>query len=649
MLQELVLALAGHPGDLFEEDRRTEPGLRPPQPCPLRCRKAVGRLLAPPEVALVSQLARLGFHYRELAAFAQRHGLPQDPAAPAGAGSLYRRAFAAGLGKVLGGYQAALLRMEREVRELGAADVVLPLSALSQEMWDYHHLLPALHAIVWEVSRAGLRGGALLSFVHAKLQTGVPFLRAGLREMARHCNRVLLKQLAAWMVHGLLLDRHGEFFVVARDGGGGAGDWHGYEVARGSLPSFVRPEMAERVLFVGKAVQVLRRPSPPLAARVPPDQADFLPSEDADAIAGMLQGLQRAEAFDRLAFESCVEATQKLVAQRLWTLLAVHAELLGHLRALKDYYLLAKGDFYHAFLLEANDLLAGEPRESTAASSVGSAQHQAALKSNADGDNRFRHVALRFRRAAPAGAKTFAGRQIHLPAYDSWDDLALEYTVEGPLGLLLTPAVLDQYNCLFQYLFRLRRVQHDLDVVWQRLRKYRQGAPGLSPSWWQLRHKMAHMINNLQIYIQADVIEPQFERLRERVEVAQDFKEAERLHQVYLTSLVAQSFLDVSTIAGMLQGIMQLCRRFRFMVERGSVDPVGFSQVESEFNLKSKTLYTVLKSDKLAGSERAPFLRQFLLRLNFNNFVDNTITQALQQEAARQQQQQQQQRARGVE
>ena len=145
------------------------------------------------------------------------------------------------------------------------------------------------------------------------------------------------------------------------------------------------------------------------------------------------------------------------------------------------------------------------------------------------------------------------------------------------------------------------------------------------------------------------MIEPQFERLRERVEAAQDFKEAERLHQVYLTSLVAQSFLDVSTIAGMLQGIMQLCRRFRFMVERGSVDPVGFSQVESEFNLKSKTLYTVLKSDKLAGSERAPFLRQFLLRLNFNNFVDNTITQALQQEAARQQQQQQQQRARGVE
>jgi len=41
-----------------------------------------------------------------------------------------------------------------------------------------------------------------------------------------------------------------------------------------------------------------------------------------------------------------------------------------------------------------------------------------------------------------------------------------------------------------------------------------------------------------------------------------------------------------------------------------------------EFNKKSNSLYTILRSSKLAGSQRAPFLRQFLLRLNYNSFFE---------------------------
>uniref|UniRef100_M1D4N4 Gamma-tubulin complex component n=2 Tax=Solanum TaxID=4107 RepID=M1D4N4_SOLTU len=43
-----------------------------------------------------------------------------------------------------------------------------------------------------------------------------------------------------------------------------------------------------------------------------------------------------------------------------------------------------------------------------------------------------------------------------------------------------------------------------------------------------------------------------------------------------------------------------------------------------EFNKKSNSLYTILRSSRLAGSQRAPFLRQFLLRLNFNSFFEAT-------------------------
>lgn len=48
----------------------------------------------------------------------------------------------------------------------------------------------------------------------------------------------------------------------------------------------------------------------------------------------------------------CVLLAQ--VTAQLWQLVVVHAELPAHLAALKNYFLLAKGDFYHSFLAEVN-------------------------------------------------------------------------------------------------------------------------------------------------------------------------------------------------------------------------------------------------------------------------------------------------------
>lgn len=41
-----------------------------------------------------------------------------------------------------------------------------------------------------------------------------------------------------------------------------------------------------------------------------------------------------------------------------------------------------------------------------------------------------------------------------------------------------------------------------------------------------------------------------------------------------------------------------------------------------EFNKKSNSLYTILRSSRLAESQRAPYLRRFLMRLNFNFFFE---------------------------
>jgi gamma-tubulin complex component 4 len=47
-------------------------------------------------------------------------------------------------------------------------------------------------------------------------------------------------------------------------------------------------------------------------------------------------------------------------------LVVVHADLIGHLKALKDYFLLAKGDFFQCFLEESRSLMRLPPRPPTA-------------------------------------------------------------------------------------------------------------------------------------------------------------------------------------------------------------------------------------------------------------------------------------------
>ena len=98
---------------------------------------------------------------------------------------------------------------------------------------------------------------------------------------------------------------------------------------------------------------------------------------------------------------------------------------------------------------------------------------------------------------------------LHLPAYDAWDGLGLEYRLAWPLHLLLTPGVMGRYAVLFRFLLRLKRACAELDGAWAALRGFgRARVPDPSPdpggrrALWHLRDRMAHLVGNLQVYMQ---------------------------------------------------------------------------------------------------------------------------------------------------
>ena len=76
---------------------------------------------------------------------------------------------------------------------------------------------------------------------------------------------------------------------------------------------------------------------------------------------------------------------------------------------------------------------------------------------------------------------------------------------------ILPLQVMGKYNVLFQYLLRLKRLQLELEDTWAVMR--RQAARTRSDQLhlrrlplWQVRHQMAYLVANLQIYIQVETL-----------------------------------------------------------------------------------------------------------------------------------------------
>ncbi|KAL3153823.1 Gamma-tubulin complex component 4, variant 2 [Trebouxia sp. C0010 RCD-2024] len=544
----------------------------------------------------------------------------------------------------------------------------LTLAGLQHLLLECQMILPAVHQLVYAVQQDNISGSSLLHLLHSKAQCGIPELQSCLTRLLWHCNQVLFKQLSAWMVHGLLQDKHQEFFIQpassqvaplqappspphhpkqqpAPSEDTNAAEWHqGFQVSMQALPPGVTVTIAESILFVGKAVRVLQRPTGPLKNH------DLLPQSDAISFSKALRQLQQEDVLDQIGFEHTVELIRTTVTAQLWQLVVVHAELPAHLAALKNYFLLAKGDFYHSFLAESYDLMRLPPREATAEGDLTIPFQQSALKSTADQDPFFQHLKIRYVKAVdtadhPQGQGQGQARRklLHVPKYDKWDNVFLDYRVDWPLHLLLTPQVMAKYNVIFQYLLRLKRIQGDLESSWAVMRRQAGRSRDLPLHTrrlplWHLRHHMAYIIANLQIYVQVDVIEAQSSILSQCIANAQDFSEAERAHQTFLDAVVTQSFLDMKAISQMLEGVFGLCQRLCGFVQKDdgnsdtdAADPDKIAGLAAEFRRRANMLYTLLQSNKLQSSQRAPYLRQFLLRINFNGYVENEAVRQLRQ------------------
>uniref|UniRef100_A0A1A8QIU2 Gamma-tubulin complex component n=1 Tax=Nothobranchius pienaari TaxID=704102 RepID=A0A1A8QIU2_9TELE len=654
MIHELLLALSRYPGAIFSWNKRT--GLQVSQDLPF---------LHPSETSVLNRLCKLGSDYIRFTEFIEQHTghvhqqeHHMNPLNQTGLHGIYLRAFCTGLDSMLQPYRQALLDLEQEF--LG--DPHLTISHVNYKLDEFQLLFPSVMVVVETIKSQKIHGCQILETVYKHSCGGLPPVRMALEKILAACHGVMYKQLAAWMLHGLLLDQSEEFFIKQGPSAGGAaasqdeeeedlglGGLSGkqlrelqdlrlieeenmlapslqqFSLRTEMLPSYIPIRVAEKILFVGESVQMFENHNHS------PSRAGSILKHQEDLFAAELHRLKQQPLFSLVDFENLIDRIRSTVAEHLWTLMVEEANLLEQLKIVKDFYLLGRGELYQVFIDLAQHMLKTPPTAVTE-HDVNVAFQQAAHKVLLDDDNLLPLLHLTVDYQGKESKEASGPRDGATPPQDTsprevpptgWAALGLTYKVQWPLHILFTPAVLEKYNVVFRYLLSVRRVQSQLQHCWALQMQRKHLSSQTDAVKWRLRNHMAFLIDNLQYYLQVDVLESQFSQLLQQINSTRDFESIRLAHDHFLSNLLAQSFILLKPVFHCLNEILELCQNFCSLVSQSvaSLDERGTAQLDllvKGFRRQSSLLFKILSS--VRNHQINSDLAQLLLRLDYNKY-----------------------------
>eukprot|EP00656_Telonema_subtile_P026853 TRINITY_DN28835_c0_g1_i3.p1 TRINITY_DN28835_c0_g1~~TRINITY_DN28835_c0_g1_i3.p1 ORF type:complete len:379 (-),score=105.21 TRINITY_DN28835_c0_g1_i3:63-1199(-) len=327
--------------------------------------------------SVLDRICMLGFYFQQFEQFTHKFGWKkltmEDTVQTCG---LYLRAFCTGVEEILAEFRKTVLSIEQDVMR----DPATPLAEITASLHVFELLFPSLYGLVNEVGSNSLHGGELLTAIHRRAVCGVPCVKSALERLLFLCNTVWFNQVASWMVRGVLVDNYDELFIQQIDvsplnqegelQNTSSDDWSSFEVREQMLPLFIPLRVAERVLFVGKAIRVLQHPQA--------KQKQLLEHSDVEEFTELLEKVRSAELNQVVLFENSVNHMRTRVARRLWHLIVLESELVSHLQQMKDFFFLSKGEFYDQFISDSRHLMLVPPNLVNAESDVNLIFHQAA-------------------------------------------------------------------------------------------------------------------------------------------------------------------------------------------------------------------------------------------------------------------------------
>ncbi|KAM0705499.1 hypothetical protein Q7P35_006858 [Cladosporium inversicolor] len=456
-----------------------------------------------PLVSLLHTLAEPALLYRSLSQFVES----SDNS------GLVSQSLRSAIGVELRSYLSLVAQLEGQIRRaLQQLDDNLPHCGLGKAGVTLKRLVVwtrdattglRLMSLIVENAK-GKKGGELISLVHTYATShGDPFVHDFAERLLSDITKPFYNMLRAWIYDGELEDPYQEFFVHEnrdeRDGmGGGATSvWeHKYALQSTMIPSIMTSDFANRVFLIGKSLNFIRYSC---------GDSAWVENHSRDASRELSYS-------DSATLYSSIDSAYSTVMARLLSLMEDKFALFTHLTALKKYLLLGQGDFI-ALLMESLADNLDQPANSQYRHTLTAQLEHAIRNSNAQHDD------VDVLRRLDARMLELSHGEI------GWDVFTLEYRIDSPLDVIVTPWASKQYLKVFNFLWRVKRVQFALGITWRRCMTGARGVLGavsdkLGEDWKMARGAMAemiHFIDQLQWYILFEVIEAGWEGLQKEL------------------------------------------------------------------------------------------------------------------------------------
>ncbi|KAB5539555.1 Spc98 family-domain-containing protein [Coniochaeta sp. 2T2.1] len=380
------------------------------------------------------------------------------------------------------------------------------------------------------------RGGQLVSLIHGfSAAHGDPIVAAFAERLLAHVTRPFYDILRRWIYDGELLDPFLEFFVKeqrpsdddrAKDlkAKGLTSVWNSkYEVDDAMVPSIITADFAQKVFLIGKSLNFIRHSC---------GDSQWVEAYSKTSSKELRYG-------DTATLEAWIDEAYKTTMQRLMQLMSTKFHLFAHLQALKNYILLGQGDFI-ALLMESLAANLDRPAGAQYRHTLTAQLEHAIRGSNAQYDS-------------PDVLRRLDARMLQLSHGDiGWDCFTLEYKIDAPVDVVVTDWGNRQYLKVFNFLWRIKRVEFALASTW---RKCMTGARGVLQTddaavlqtWKSTRGvlaEMVHFVGQLEHYILFEVIESSWTELQKNIRKEDcTLDDLIRAHTKYLTDITQKGLL----------------------------------------------------------------------------------------------------------
>lgn len=513
---------------------------------------------------MVRKLCELGWLFRKVKGYITE-SMDQFPAEDVGT---VGQAFCAALQDELSEYYKLLAVLEAQamnpiplVSENASSGNYLSLRRLS--VWFSEPMVKMRLMAVLVDSCKVLKGGAMAGAIHMHAQHGDPLVNDFMNKLLRRVCSPLFEMVRSWVLEGELEDIFSEFFVLSQPVKAESLWREGYRLHAAMLPTFISQSLAQRILRTGKSINFLRVCC---EDRVWADAAT-----DAAAAAGTSTRRGGLGYGETDALESLVTEAAKRIDKHLLEVMHKRYKFKEHCLAIKRYLLLGQGDFVQ-YLMDIVGPELSEAANTLSSFKLAGLLESAIRSSNAQYDDPDILDRLRVKMMP------------HNTGDRGWDVFSLDYDTRVPLNTVFTESVMSRYLKIFNFLWKLRRVEHGLISVWKTMKpncvtsrlfaKLPQAVKLqlilTSRKCQVLWDEMNHFVSNLQYYIMFEVLEESWSNFCKELEAAKDLDDLLGAHEKYLYSILEKSLLGERSqnLNKTLFTLFDIIMRFRSHADR---------------------------------------------------------------------------------